>query len=149
MVFYSAHAGRTMYYRTATDPESIAAWGSEQTMPTNTSGSNSGFTYSHPVMLAGEGNKIYDFWRGGNYQPTFSSSADMGATWAPARTLFTAASGQRPYLKVISDDKNRIDFVVTNGNPNETTTSVYYFTYHDGISTKPTEPSSSRWTARR
>jgi|GEM_PF-1238529 len=132
MVFYSAHGGGTMYYRVSTNPEDISAWGAEQTMPTNTSGMNSGFTYSHPVILKGENNKLYDFWRGGNYQPTYSSSTDLGATWAPAQTLFTANNTQRPYLKVVSDDQNRIDFVATDGNPNETTTSVYYFSYHNG-----------------
>ena len=31
--------------------------------------------------------RLYLFWRGGNFLPTFSTSDDEGETWAPARTL--------------------------------------------------------------
>src|SRR5829696_3200671 len=73
MAFYSAHAGPQMYYRIASNVEDISSWGAERTVPTNTSGTH-GYTYPNPVQLSAESNRIFLFWRGGNFNPTYSTS---------------------------------------------------------------------------
>ena len=56
-VFYSAHNGSKMYYRTTINPADISAWGQLQQVPSNVKGSL-GFTYPNPVLLAAEENKL-------------------------------------------------------------------------------------------
>ncbi len=131
MIFYSAHVGNSMYYRTSINPEDISLWSDEMTISTNTDG-EWGFTYPNPVQLTNENNKIYLFWRGGNFLPTFSTSND-GILWSPAKTLFSV-SNQRPYMKIISDNISKIHFAFTDGHPNEVNdkNNIYYTYYQNG-----------------
>ncbi len=55
-----------MYYRRTAAPEDVTAWEPERRVPTNTPGSF-GYTYPNPVQLSAEGNRIWLFWRGGNF----------------------------------------------------------------------------------
>ena len=130
MVFYSAHNGQSMYYRLSTNPENISSWGAEQTVGTNTSGGN-GYSYPNPVQLSSESNKIYLFWRGGNWEPSFSTSTD-GISWSTAHTLFNVPD-QRPYMKVVSNGTDKIHFVFTDGHPaSVANNNIYYAYYYNG-----------------
>jgi hypothetical protein len=130
MVFWSAHAGPHMYYRTSLRPEDVTAWGAEHTMATNTPGTR-GYTYPNPVQLSAEGNRIYLFWRGGNFNPTMSTSNDNGATWSAARTLISNP-GHRPYIKFASNDRDTIAMAFTEAHPRDLQTSIYYAEYRAG-----------------
>src|SRR4051794_36926881 len=112
--FYSAHGGAEMFFRLSADGE---RWDAERRVATNTPGTR-GFTYPNPVQLAGEQGRIHLFWRGGDWNPAFSTSPD-GLTWAPARTLIRVP-GQRPYVKVASDGRDTIHVAFTDGHPRET-----------------------------
>jgi BNR repeat-containing family member len=129
MVFWSAHSGGTMYYRRTAQPEDVSSWEAERTVSTNTAGTW-GYTYPNPVQLSAEGNRIWLFWRGGNFNPTFSTSAD-GLAWAPARTLISVP-GQRPYVKVDSNGVDTIHLAFTQGHPRSLVTNIYYARYKGG-----------------
>ncbi|MFC1564753.1 glycoside hydrolase family 88 protein [candidate division KSB1 bacterium] len=136
MVFYSAHGGvetTAMRYRISKYPEDITEWGDEKVIRTN-SGGPRGFCYPNPVRLTGENNRIYLFWRGGNFKPVFSYSDD-GENWNDARTLILTDESNyvRPYLKVSSNGKDRIHFAFTDGHPrNEPENCIYYAYYRKG-----------------
>jgi hypothetical protein len=130
VVFWSAHQGSQMYYRVSEQPEDVSAWGATRVVGTNSRGGN-GYTYPNPVSLSGEGGRLYLFWRGGNWQPTFSTSDDDGDHWSPARTLVDFP-GQRPYVKYAGDGASKIGFAFTEGNPGSYDTSIYYAEYRDG-----------------
>ena len=130
-VFYSSHNGNVMYYRVTTNPEDVSAWGPPQTLPTNTAGSY-GYTYPNPLHLKAEG-KTYLFWRGGNYNPTYSTLADGSPGWSPARNLITVA-GQRPYVKYHSNGSDTINVAFTNAHPaSAADVNIYYAHYRGGI----------------
>ena len=129
MVFWSAHFGTAMFYRRSLRPEDVTAWEPERTVPTNSPG-GFGYTYPNPVQLSAEGNRIWLFWRGGNFNPTFSSSSDE-VTWAPARTLLSVPE-PRPYLKVAGNGVDTIHFAFTQGHPRETVNNIYYARYRAG-----------------
>src|SRR6266536_2784089 len=93
---WPAHAGPTMRARISSRPEDVAAWEPERPLPTNSPGTL-GCTYPTPMQLSAEGNRIYLFWRGGNFNPSLSTSDD-GDTWSAARTVIDNP-GQRPYVK--------------------------------------------------
>lgn len=129
-VFYSAHNGRSLFYRTSTRPEDVTAWDPREKLPTNTPG-GFGSTYPNPVHLSGE-RRSYLFWRGGNYNPTFASQADGADTWSPAATL-VSVPGERPYAKYETNGTDSIDVAFTNAHPQEAPdVNVYYARYRAG-----------------
>jgi hypothetical protein len=129
IAFWSGHAGPTMFYRRTAKPEDLTAWEPRQSVPVNTPGDR-GYTYPNPIRLPAEGNKLWLFWRGGNFNPTFSTTADR-VHWSPARNLFFV-SGQRPYVKYISNGSNTIHFAFTEAHPRSRTTSIFYAAYRAG-----------------
>ena len=131
-VFYAGHNGDRMYYRVTRNPEDITSWEPEATISTNTSG-HFGFTYPNPIRLSAEA-KTYLFWRGGNWNPTFSTRQDGESTWSRARNLIMV-SGERPYVKYDSKGGDTIGFAFTNAHPAEAgDVNIYYAYYkHGGI----------------
>ncbi|MGV3504621.1 MAG: BNR-4 repeat-containing protein [Adhaeribacter sp.] len=136
-VFYTEHNGR-FFMRTSKKAGDIASWEEERVLSFNLE--NKRLCYAHPVMLAGEQNRIYLFFRGttpglsytgwGQYM---SYSDDLGKTWVPARYfLDTKAINNACYLKVTSDHKSRIDFVFTDGHPKIGPASIYHVYYEKG-----------------
>lgn len=130
-IFYSAHNGTAMFYRRTEKPEDITSFGEEKELPANTDGRH-GYTYPNPVYLSDE-QKLYLFWRGGNFKPNFSVTTDLpGHAWSPVRTLIQD-SGQRPYIRFVGNGKDTIHFSCTDGHPNiEPQNSIYYARYRDG-----------------
>lgn len=132
MVFYARHNKVGLFTRRSSNPEDITEWGPEIVVS-----DEDRITYSHPVQLKSENNRLYVFWRGPSWKPTFAYSDD-GEVWSPSRILIQQqgreAEDIRPYLKVVSDGDSTIHFAFTNGHPrNEPTNSVYYMAYKNGI----------------
>jgi hypothetical protein len=140
VVFYTSHGSDVsdaMYYRLSEWPEEITAWSEPHEISTNTEGPR-GHTYPNPVRLSEEGGRIYLFWRGGNFKPSFSHSDDL-VTWSPARTLIQSdeATVVRPYVKIASNGRDAIHFAFTDGHPrNEPENSIYYLRYRDEAFTR-------------
>ncbi len=116
VVFYSRHVGPAMHYRISTAPRDVSSWGPPQTLPGNTNGVF-GFTYPNPVRLEAEA-RTYLFWRGGNYNPTYSTQDDGSTTWSAARNLILMP-GERPYAKFAESGGDTIHVAYTNAHPNE------------------------------
>jgi BNR repeat-containing family member len=129
-VFWSAHNGREMYYRTTRRPEDISDWGPLRHVPSNVSGSY-GFTYPNPVLLPGVNDRLYLFWRGGNWSEDYATRTSHGQ-WSRARQLISVPH-QRPYLKVDSNGRDEIALAFTDGHPRNVLSSVYYAAYRDGV----------------
>jgi putative BNR repeat neuraminidase len=133
-VFWSAHNGARMYYRSTLRPGGIAAWGPLRHVPANVGGSL-GFTYPNPVLLPAEDNKLYLFWRGADWSEDYATRT-IGGGWSKAHELIRVP-GQRPYAKVDSDGRGKIALAWTDGHPREVLSSIYYAAYRAG----------SLWTA--
>jgi BNR repeat-containing family member len=128
-VFWSGHNGHTMSYRTSVNPGDISSWGPVQHVISRLPG-HLGFTYPNPVLLSGEGDKLYLFWRGADYSADYETRT-VGGRWSSARKVIHNP-GQRPYVKVATNGRDTIAFAYTNGHPRETTTSIYYAAYRGG-----------------
>lgn len=140
VVFYTSHGADVsdaMYYRVSQRPEDVAAWAAVREVGSNTEGPR-GHTYPNPVRLSEEAGRIYLFWRGGNFKPSFSFTDDL-LTWSPARTLIQSdeATAVRPYMKIASNGRDAIDFAFTDGHPrDEAQNSIYYMRYRAGEFTR-------------
>jgi hypothetical protein len=128
-VFWSGHGGPTMFYRTTRRPLDISSWGAVRRIRSDLRGPK-GFTYPNPVLLSGEANRLYLFWRGADWSQDYETRT-AGGRWSPARRLI-AVAGERPYVKVGSDGRGAIAFAFTDGHPRSVTTSIYFTEYRDG-----------------
>lgn len=135
VAFYSRHNGPSLFYRVSSNPEDVTSWGPEESVPTNSAvppgGVSRGYTYPNPLRLPSEA-ATYLFWRGADYQPTFSLQADGSTAWADARGLIQVP-GERPYVKYDSNGRDTIDFAFTNAHPREDPdVNVYHARYRTG-----------------
>jgi hypothetical protein len=127
--FWSPHVpkGRPdwMFYRV----RNRGRWSPTRQVRTNSNG-QFGYTYPNPVRV---GRRLMLFWRGGNYQPTYSATRD-GRSWSDARTLLTGptvAGGrypshrERPYAKYYANN-GIVHMAYNEAHPNRRTTSLFY-----------------------
>lgn len=137
--FWSKHSGPDLFMATSND---LTTWTNAVKINPNDpaykgpTGALNAYTYPNPQMLRDERNRIYLFWRGMNWKPTFSTSDDLGKTWSKGRILISPSgdpAANRPYMKVAGDGKGTIHFAFTDGHPrNEPTNSIYYLRYRGG-----------------
>jgi hypothetical protein len=98
IVFFCPHSGHDLpppdipskiYYRISQRAHSIDGWGPLHTVNINALGSL-GYAYPNPIQLR---DKLWLFWRGGGWNPTFSYTTDR-LTWTPARELVYRGGGR-------------------------------------------------------
>jgi len=131
LALYSKHiAGPQFYQRTSLVPRPAteADWGPE--IARTTPAAN---TYANTYRLSGEANRLYNFHRCINFNPTLTVSEDLGATWLPSRQFIGSGSGRtRPYIRLVSDHRARIDLTYTDGHPRDVNNSLYHLYYAGG-----------------
>ena len=90
-------------------------------------------TYANVFFLqqenAGQG-RIYDFYRGENWNPNYIFSDDDGQTWTYGGRLITFDG--RPYVRYASNGRNRIHFITTEHHPRSFDNSLYHAYVEDG-----------------
>jgi hypothetical protein len=143
MAFFCEHSGRVlgkhakMRYRLAREPYTVAAgFGPVRKVGTNTPG-GLGCTYPNPVR---SGHRLFLFWRGGDWNPTFSITTD-GRHWTKARTLVkgpgTRRRPERPYAKYAEGPGDSFAVAFSDGHPKEWANSLYFLEYRRGAFYKP------------
>jgi hypothetical protein len=110
-----------LWYRISRRPGGVVEWGPERTVPTNTPG-RLGYTYPTPVWA---GYRLYVFWRGGDWQPTYSTTTMDFSGWTRARTLLRGMPHERPYVKY-DHYGDAIRFAYTGAHPTRQATSLYF-----------------------
>ncbi len=129
VMFYSGHRGAWMFYRVSEHPEDVMSWGGQQIACDYTT-DPLGYTYPNPVLLPGEGEGTYLFWRGRDYRPMFATTEE-GVIWSEPVALI--GGGERPYVKTCSDGGEAIHFAFTDGHPrDEPSNSIHYMCYRNG-----------------
>lgn len=131
LAVYAKHgAANEFYSRTSLNalPATLEDWGPEQIK-----GTPSATTYAHTYRLPAEGNKIYNFFRSFNNNPSLVLSNDNGNTWGtPVNFIYQNATMNRPYTKYASNDLDRIDLTYTDGHPRFLSNSLYHLYYKEG-----------------
>ena len=157
MVFYSRHGtGKSpIHLARAKKAEDISAWEPVQLLALNDTityaGLRDSYTYTNPVQLSAENNRLYLFWRGADFKPNYSFSDDGGRNWERGAILVLPEriyKNRRPYLKVASNNEDVIHFAFTDGHPHaEPTNSIYYARYRDGSLYKANGEKIKDWSA--
>lgn len=131
LALYALHSLESKFYaRTSLkpDPQTPADWGPERAYATPIR-----TCYSNTYRLSGEGDRLFNFHRCINFNPTLSLSTDGGDTWdAPRHFIATGTGRTRPYLRLCSDGVSRIDLIYTDGHPATSENSIYHLFYRNG-----------------
>jgi putative BNR repeat neuraminidase len=140
LAFYTRHDGfSTMWWRWSEPDGDISTWDGEEHFSLGED-----VCYSNPFVLSGEGDgpdpRLYLFFRGRNYNPTYAISDDDGLGFSEASQLLDAHStgllgrtDQRPYVKYVSDGVDTIHLFYTDGHPAEASNSLHHLYYRDGL----------------
>ncbi|WP_298537037.1 glycoside hydrolase family 88 protein [uncultured Algibacter sp.] len=140
MVFFSSYniakndSLKGINYAISQKPEDISKWEFQSNITQSTEVSK-GYCYTNPVMLSEENNRIFLFWRGGDFKSVFCYSDNQGKTWSPLFTLVKSSpdTQKKPYVKIASNGTDEIHFAFTDGHPrNEPLNSIYYLKYKKG-----------------
>ncbi|CAF1120451.1 unnamed protein product [Adineta steineri] len=93
-------------------------------------------TYANLFLLPDESNRIYNFFRGldGSFKPSYLYSDDLGTTWHNGNIYINVPSTQkhRPYVRYISNERDTIHMVYTEGHPRDYDNSLYHIYYRAG-----------------
>lgn len=133
MAFYTGHIVDNIYQRISTSALDASAF--DAAVNLDASIGLDDYTYTNPIQLTGETNEpIYMFFRpgvaGAAISPYYTKSTDDGSTWSAGVNYVAGVGGARPYVKQVRNGTDRIDFICTDGHPNEVTgCSVYHFYY--------------------
>lgn len=121
LAMYTKHlSDRLIRYRISTNPGDTTSWGAEVQLTRNAN-----VTYSNVYRLSEEGGRIYNFYRGENFNPNFITSDDNGQTWS-SNTWLIRKDGHRPYPRYVSNNVDRVHFITTEAHPRDYSNSVYY-----------------------
>lgn len=134
MAFYAKHhVENKMFVRVSNQADDATTFGVENFY---SFGISSKTTYANPFQLSEENGRIYLFWRGLNFWPTYSTSDNGGTSWATAANIIADAAGNtntRPYAKYCSNNRDTIHIAYTDAHPrNLATNSVYHIYYRGG-----------------
>ena len=129
LTVYSKHSSdKDARYRITKKAGDISDWSDEMVHTRN-----DGVCYSNLFQLRGENNRIYNFYRGENFNPNFIVSDDNGKSWQYGGHLIKKDK-HRPYVKYASNNKDKIHFVTTEGHPRDYDNSIYHgYLYHGKI----------------
>jgi hypothetical protein len=132
LAIYSKHGTAQEFYTRVSlvaNPAGPDDWAPEQVVPVPFH-----TTYANAYQLAAERGKIFLFHRGYNWNPTLSLSENGGATWL--RPVHFIAAGKnnrvRPYVRLASNNIDRIDLAYTDGHPRDLENSIYHLYYKAG-----------------
>jgi hypothetical protein len=119
------------YWRISSKPHDMSAWDDEKsfdwTDAINAAGAHSHVTYSNLYYLPAE-ERLYDFSRAINDDPSILISTDQGDSFSYAAKLLTEEKlgYVNGYTKYTSNGKDRIDFITTEHHPRDYNNSVYH-----------------------
>ena len=127
---YAMHSVENHWYWRTKEPGAFRWLPEEQTASVGAA-----VTYTNLFQLSTEDGRIYNFFRGLNFDPTLMTSDDGASTWSePQHVIKSGGGGTRPYVKYVSDGEDRIDLFYTQGHPQEldARTNVYHLYYQNG-----------------
>lgn len=137
LTVYATHGGDPyIRYRMTINPNDTTSWTDLQTYA-----ASAGVTYSNVYRLSAENGgsgRIYNFYRGENYNPNFVTSDDDGQTWTyglPGVSTdghLIRKDGHRPYVRYTSNNVDEIHFISTEGHPRDYNNSIYYGYLYQG-----------------
>jgi len=134
LAIYAKHNRDKFHYYRISDPQDPTQWSEEQVIDHSAVlAKNERVTYMNLYNLSDEG-KLYNFYRGFKFNPSFVTSSDDGSTWGDY-THFIESEIQgrhRPYPRYAGNGTDTIYVSFTDGHPRKFGNSIYYCEFRDG-----------------
>ena len=129
---YAKHNRDTFHYSRISDPSDPLKWSEEFRHERASPNPKDKVTYMNLYELKKEG-KLYNFYRGINFNPTFVTSTDHGETWSEPVHFFKNEVGgrHRPYARYAGNGEDTIAVSITDAHPRNYGNSLYYFEFRD------------------
>lgn len=134
LAMYALHSRDKLHRYRISDPFDYTKWGPEEQIDySGVFDRNDNVTYMNLFPLSKEG-KLYNFFRGIEFNPTLVTSADHGTTWGqPVHFIKSEVKGrQRPYARYVGNGADTVHVSFTDGHPRNVGNSIYYATFRDG-----------------
>lgn len=132
LAVYALHGRNRSHYHRISDPRDPLLWSGEKEYRHDypTAGN---VTYMNLHKVPREG-KLYNFFRGINFNPSFITSTDHGLTWGePTHFILSELPGRhRPYAVYAGNGRDTVHVSFTDAHPNRFGNSIYYAAFCDG-----------------
>lgn len=130
---YAKHNHDRFHYSRISDPSNPLKWSEEFKHERDSSNPHDKVTYMNLVHLEKE-NKLYNYYRGINFNPTFVTSDDHGKTWSDPVHFFRNEVGgrHRPYARYVGNGTDTVHVSITDAHPRAFGNNLYYFAFRDG-----------------
>lgn len=130
---YAKHNRDRFHYSRFSHPSDPLRWSKEFKHERSSPNPKDKVTYMNLYELKNE-RKLYNLYRGIDFNPTFVTSTDHGMTWSePVHFIKNDVGGRhRPYARYSSDGKDTIHVSITDAHPRDYGNSLYYFEFRDG-----------------
>lgn len=133
LAVYAKHHRDRFHYARVSDPSDPLKWSEEFKQERNSPNPKDKVTYMNLHELKSEG-KLYNFYRGIDFNPTFVTSADHGKTWSEPVHFFKNEVGgrHRPYARYAGNGVDTVHVSITDAHPRNYGNSLYYFAFRGG-----------------
>lgn len=132
LAMYALHGkNKTHYYRVSKVGDPLK-WGEEMRYEHDYPHADT-VTYMNLCSIPSEG-KLYNFFRGIEYNPSFITSTDHGESWGePTQLIKDEVKGRhRPYARYVSDGVDSVHIAFTDAHPRSYGNSIYYTAFRKG-----------------
>ncbi len=132
LAMYALHNNNKLHYYRISKSADLLTWGDELTFKHDYPNAGT-VTYMNLYSLPKE-KKLYNFFRGIEFNPCFMTSLDEGVTWGePTHFIANEILGRhRPYTRYASNGTDTIHVCFTDGHPDQFGNSIYYAKFRDG-----------------
>lgn len=133
LAVYARHARDRFHRSRVSDPSDPLTWSEEVKHERTSPNPKDNVTYMNLIELEDE-EKLYNFYRGVNYNPTFVTSTDHGKTWSePVHFIESEVKGRhRPYARYADNGKDMVYVSTTDAHPRNFGNSIYFSKFRDG-----------------
>lgn len=131
LAVYARHGRDRIHHYRISDPKNPLKWSSPMTYRHDYPNSGT-VTYMNLHALKNE-ERLYNFFRGIEFNPCFITSLDHGKTWGnPTHFIKSELKGRhRPYTRYAGNGKDTIHVSFTDGHPDRYGNSIYYAAFRD------------------
>jgi len=132
LAVYARHSKEKIHYYRISSPTNYLHWGPERKFIHNYPEAGN-VTYMNLYPMKSEG-KLYNFFRGIGFNPSFITSTNFGDTWGePTHFIADEVEGrQRPYARYVQRDADTVGVSFTEAHPRDFGNSIYYADFRGG-----------------
>lgn len=128
LTVYARHNTEKHHYYRISKPDDYLDWGKEQRIE-----HDDPVTYMNLFFLEDDA-RLYNFFRGIQWNPSFVASQDHGLTWGEAQHLIAneVEGYQRPYARYSGDGNDTVGISFTDAHPRDFGNNIYYAEFRAG-----------------